>query len=335
MGAGKAMSVEVMNEKKRKRSDDGVVKKKKTKKTNGVVKSAVVNSEVVDFELNEDVIAESTEARALGGENEKTVEVKTKKLSVSEFNLSATTVGALKAKGIESLFEIQAATLDVIQGGLDVIARAKTGSGKTLAFVLPVVEGLSRNGQKLTGRDRSGTPTVVVLAPTRELANQVNRDFEFVADAHGLKSVCIYGGAPFGPQCNAIRSGVDIVVATPGRLNDHLERGTISLSAVKYFVLDEADEMLSMGFKDEVEKILQAATAPHQTLLFSATVPRWVTELARKYLKAGYRTVDMVGEGANRTNKDITHFAISCPWQARGDTLGDLVKASLAQAMAE
>jgi len=243
--------------------------------------------------------------------------------SLSRFNLSSATRKVLEKKGITELFEIQAATLDVAAKGKDLIGRAKTGSGKTLAFVLPVVEALVANG---TSRSRGRPPSVIVLAPTRELASQVYRDFSEVAAAHGLTSCCLYGGTPFGPQCQEIRSGLDIVVGTPGRVIDHLERETLSLAAIRHVILDEADEMLSMGFQEDVEKILESATADHQTLLFSATVPKWVKELSSKFLRKDAVTIDTVGAGENRTNTDITHLAISCPPMMRGDTLGDLVK---------
>ncbi|KAJ8902956.1 hypothetical protein NDN08_006273 [Rhodosorus marinus] len=303
---------------KRKRPDkDGEKRKtKKPKKVDNVQTGKEQNREPAENEL--------VESKMTTGEEYSNPSANDEMRSVENFDLTSKTAMALKNKGFEKLFPIQAATLDIIRGGNDVIARAKTGSGKTLAFVIPVIDGLAK--QMSEKRPRYKSIQVVALAPTRELANQVARDFEFLAEAHGLETLCVYGGTSFGPQCNALRAGVDVVIATPGRLIDHIERGTISLSDVKYFVLDEADEMLSMGFKEEVEKILEKAQSDRQTLLFSATVPKWVKELANKYLKPQHKTVDLVGDSANRTNKDITHLAISCPWHARGDTLGDLVK---------
>ncbi|KAA8492593.1 Nucleolar RNA helicase 2 [Porphyridium purpureum] len=246
-------------------------------------------------------------------------------LALDRYDFSDITKRALLSKGISSLFDIQAATYETICAGTDVIGRARTGSGKTLAFVLPTVESIVKNNWS-DGRRRGRLPLVIVLAPTRELALQVFRDFEFIAGAHGLSAACLYGGTPFGPQCQQLREGVDVIVGTPGRVIDHLERETLRISAVKFVVLDEADEMLSMGFQQDVEKILENATAEHQTLLFSATVPKWVKDLTHKYLQPGARTIDTVGEDKNRTNSDIEHNVIPCPPMARGDTLGDLVK---------
>eukprot|EP00184_Porphyridium_aerugineum_P001773 CAMPEP_0184697340 /NCGR_PEP_ID=MMETSP0313-20130426/4330_1 /TAXON_ID=2792 /ORGANISM="Porphyridium aerugineum, Strain SAG 1380-2" /LENGTH=651 /DNA_ID=CAMNT_0027156119 /DNA_START=36 /DNA_END=1987 /DNA_ORIENTATION=- len=252
-------------------------------------------------------------------------EVDKTRLHVDNFDLSAPTKRALAEKNISVLFDIQAATFDSIMKGCDLIGRARTGSGKTLAFVLPCVETIVKN--KLADTRRRGrSPLVIVLAPTRELANQVFRDFEHVAGAHGLRSVCLYGGTPFGPQCHVMREGVDIVVGTPGRVIDHLERETLRMESIKFVILDEADEMLSMGFQEDVEKVMDSATSAHQTLLFSATVPKWVKDLTSRYLKNSVKSIDTVGDDKNRTNADISHVAIPCPPNMRAETLGDLVK---------
>ncbi|KAK1868725.1 hypothetical protein I4F81_011208 [Pyropia yezoensis] len=252
-------------------------------------------------------------------------------LALSKYALSAPTVKALASKGIKALFPIQAATFDLLfHKKRDIIGRARTGSGKTLAFVLPIVEALaaSQKAGKLPGRE--GKPLVLVLAPTRELAQQVERDFAWIGNAHGLKSACFYGGSAMGPQLSALRMGrgLDILVGTPGRLLDHLERGTLNLSGVRYVALDEADEMLSMGFSEDVEKLLAACTADvKQTLLFSATIPRWVKDLASKYLRSDQtETVDMVSDDKNRTNTDITHLMLSCPPGSRLGVLADVIR---------
>jgi len=148
-----------------------------------------------------------------------------------------------------------------VMGGLDVVGRARTGQGKTLAFVLPILESLARAPPR-PGR----APSVVVLAPTRELAKQVHEDFEKYGAVLRLQTVCVYGGAPMGAQEAALRRGVDVVVGTPGRVKDFVERGTLDMSALKFRVLDEADEMLNMGFVEDVEvRAMHAPLAPALT----------------------------------------------------------------------
>ena len=153
-------------------------------------------------------------------------------LAVDNFELSQGVKSLLLSKGIEALFPIQAQTLGIALEGLDVVGRARTGCGKTLAFVLPIVERLSntwKGGRRPYGRK----PAVMVLCPTRELANQVHADFEYIGKAGDLSTLCLYGGAPYQPQENKLRAGVDIVVGTPGRVKDHIERKTLDLSQLK------------------------------------------------------------------------------------------------------
>lgn len=247
---------------------------------------------------------------------------------VSSFGMSTTTVKLLKDKGIQTLFDIQAATFKKLRvEKKDVIGRAKTGSGKTLAFVLPIVETIAV--ERLNRVHGQQKPLVLCLAPTRELAQQVHRDFDWIASGHGLSTACFTGGSSKGPQFGALRRGLDVLVGTPGRIIDHLDEGSLCLGGVRFVVLDEADEMLSMGFQEAVERILgECSTADvKQTLLFSATVPRWVKELARKYMREDATvTVDTVSDDKNRTNSDITHLAIACPPTERGETIADVVK---------
>lgn len=195
----------------------------------------------------------------------------------SQFRLSPGSLKILTERGFKYLFPIQAQTFDHIYDGKDLIGRARTGSGKTLSFVLPVVEKLymEQKGQLRATFGRS--PKVLCLSPTRELARQTAQELDVVAPS--LKTVCIYGGAPYMPQENALRRGVDVVIGTPGRVIDMLERKCLKLGTVKYVILDEADEMLNIGFADAVDTILAAAPKPEerQTLLFSATIPPWVS----------------------------------------------------------
>lgn len=248
--------------------------------------------------------------------------------AVSNFKISDALRKKLKTKGIEALFPIQALTFNAIFEGNDLVGRARTGQGKTLAFVLPILESLSLNENFRRAHGQYGrAPSVIVLAPTRELAKQVHADFEFYGEALGLKTVCVYGGAPYGPQQNAMRRGVDVVVGTPGRIKDHLERGSLNLKTLKFRVLDEADEMLNMGFVDDVELILghveDASTV--QTLLFSATMPDWVKKIASKFLKADKETVDLVGEEKMKASSSVRHLLLPCARSARGQLIPDVI----------
>ncbi|KAA8533812.1 hypothetical protein F0562_031329 [Nyssa sinensis] len=217
--------------------------------------------------------------------------------AVSNFRISEPLREVLKSKGIESLFPIQAMTFDTILDGSDLVGRARTGQGKTLAFVLPILESLTNGPTKALRKTGYGrTPSVLVLLPTRELATQVFADFEVYGSALGLTSCCLYGGAPYQTQQVKLKRGVDIVVGTPGRIKDHIERGNIDLSSLKFRVLDESDEMLRMGFVEDVELILgkvEDATKV-QTLLFSATLPDWVKQISSRFLKSDKKTADLV-----------------------------------------
>jgi len=184
---------------------------------------------------------------------------------------------ALADVGYESPSPIQAATIPPLLEGSDVLGQAQTGTGKTAAFALPI---LSRIELK------PGKPQALVLAPTRELAIQVAEAFQrYAAHMPGLQVLPVYGGQSYGPQLHALKRGVQIVVGTPGRVIDHLERGTLDLSELKFLVLDEADEMLRMGFIDDVEKVLQATPPSRQVALFSATMPAPIRKIAQHHLK--------------------------------------------------
>ncbi|CAB4271320.1 unnamed protein product [Prunus armeniaca] len=227
--------------------------------------------------------------------------------AVSRFRISEPLKAKLKEKGIESLFSIQAMTFDTILDGSDLVGRARTGQGKTLAFVLPILESLINGPAKAfrkTGYGRA--PTVIVLLPTRELAKQVFADFEFYGGAMGLAACCVYGGSPYQPQEYKLKRGVDIVIGTPGRIKDHIEKGNIDLSTLKFRVLDEADEMLRMGFVDDVELILGKVgdVSKVQTLLFSATLPDWV-------------------KGASH---NVRHIVLPCSSSARSQLIPDIIR---------
>ncbi|RJF71777.1 DEAD/DEAH box helicase [Deinococcus cavernae] len=221
----------------------------------------------------------------------------------------------LAERGITEASPIQAESLPLTLNGKDMIGRARTGTGKTLAFALPIISKLEPS------RERARLPRAIVVAPTRELAKQVAE--EFSKSGVGLTTVTVYGGAAYGPQESALRRGVDVVVGTPGRLIDHLERGNLDLSAVEFAVLDEADEMLSVGFADAIETILQKTSSERQTMLFSATLTNDINRLARKYLRDP-QLVDMVGEGKSQAAQTVEHLKVKVG-RARTRVLADLL----------
>ena len=184
-------------------------------------------------------------------------------------------VVALAARGITVPFPIQALTIPDALAGRDVCGKAKTGSGKTLAFGLPVLQRLPRA--------KPGAPSGLVLAPTRELANQICDELAAPAAAVKRRVLAAYGGAPIDKQIKALRDGVDLVVATPGRMIDLIDRGVVSVGKVRQVVVDEADRMADMGFLPQVEWILRNVESGHQTLLFSATLDGAVDSLIRRY----------------------------------------------------
>jgi ATP-dependent RNA helicase DeaD len=195
----------------------------------------------------------------------------------SDLNLSSAVLKVMKEVGYETPSPIQAATIPLLLANRDVLGQAQTGTGKTAAFALPILSNIDI---------KQHSPQALVLAPTRELAIQVAEAFQkyatHIKDFHVLP---IYGGQSYGPQLSALRRGVHVVVGTPGRVIDHLDKGSLDLSKLKTLVLDEADEMLRMGFIDDVEQILQKTPATRQTALFSATMPSAIKRIAKTYLR--------------------------------------------------
>ncbi len=197
--------------------------------------------------------------------------------SFADLGVPADVVTALSERGIIEPFAIQQITLSDSLDGHDICGRAPTGSGKTLAFSIPLAVGVER------AKPRS--PRGLVLVPTRELAAQVLEVVEPIARVRGLRATSIYGGVGFEPQLKVIRRGVDIVVATPGRLNDLIEREALTLSDVDFVVIDEADRMADMGFLPDVKRLLDQTNSKRQTLLFSATLDGDVDVLIKRYQK--------------------------------------------------
>ena len=187
--------------------------------------------------------------------------------------------------GITEAFPIQELTLPVALDGHDVIGQAKTGTGKTLGFALPLLQNLAApNDPVHPDHEPSATPQALVVVPTRELAIQVATEIRHASKTRGARVLTVYGGRSYEPQVEALEAGVDVVVGTPGRLLDLVEKRHLHLGAIKTLVLDEADEMLDMGFLPDVERIVALTPADRHTMLFSATMPGDVIALARRYM---------------------------------------------------
>jgi ATP-dependent RNA helicase RhlE len=221
-------------------------------------------------------------------------------MSFSKLGLAPSLYTPLARLGYAEPTPVQAAAIPLALGGADVVARAQTGTGKTAAFGLPMIQRL------LLGQRRGATarPLGLVLVPTRELALQVHGALVKYGAAAGVRVAAIFGGVPMPPQMKALRQGTDIVVATPGRLIDHLQRRTLDLSAIEILVLDEADRMLDMGFLPPLRRVLQAMPRARQTLLFSATLSPAVERLSTEFTRGPVR-VDVTP--ADPVASTITH----------------------------
>ncbi|MFD4325950.1 DEAD/DEAH box helicase [Nocardioides sp. NPDC058538] len=218
--------------------------------------------------------------------------------------LSAGVLDAVKALGYETPSAIQAATIPSLLEGRDVVGLAQTGTGKTAAFALPVLSNLDIY---------QNAPQALVLAPTRELALQVCEAFErYASNLNGVRILPVYGGQGYGPQLTALRRGVHVVVGTPGRIMDHLEKGTLDLSQLRFLVLDEADEMLNMGFAEDVETILADTPEDKQVALFSATMPAQIRRLSKKYLRDA-KEISVKAKTQTATNITQRYLMVSYP----------------------
>ncbi|CAN8251916.1 unnamed protein product [Cochlearia groenlandica] len=305
-------------------SDEEDFDKKKSKKKRKAMEEEVKNDSSSDPESSKSEKKKKKKKVKLAVEE---VEVDNPN-AVSKFRISAPLREKLKGKGIEALFPIQAMTFDMVLDGADLVGRARTGQGKTLAFVLPILESLINGPAKSKRKNGHGRPpSVLVLLPTRELAKQVFADFEAYGGAVGLTSCCVYGGDSFPPQERKLRGGVDIVVGTPGRIKDHIERRNLELSYLQFRVLDEADEMLRMGFVDDVELILGKVEDPKkvQTLLFSATLPSWVQKISSKFLKPDKKTIDLVGNDKMKASNSVRHICLPCNKKAISRLIPDII----------
>lgn len=206
-------------------------------------------------------------------------------VTFASFGVHPDIVQALADHGITTPFPIQAMTLPVALGGHDIIGQAKTGTGKTLGFGVPLLDRVLAPGDAgFDEQDYPGRPQALVVVPTRELAVQVAGDLSRAGKRRGIRIECIYGGRAFEPQIDALKRGVEIVVGTPGRLIDLTNQRHLNLHSIRTVILDEADEMLDLGFLPDVEKILSETPTSRQTMLFSATMPGAVVALARRYM---------------------------------------------------
>ncbi|GER48251.1 DEAD-box ATP-dependent RNA helicase [Striga asiatica] len=257
-------------------------------------------------------------------------------LEISKLGISQDIVSALASRGIKKLFPIQVqfqktesfafgvnsvvrAVLEPAMQGRDMIGRARTGTGKTLAFGIPIMDKIIKFNEK-NGKGRD--PLALILAPTRELAKQV--DIEFAESAKELDTLCVYGGVQIARQMSTLDRGVDVVVGTPGRVIDLIKRGALNLSKVQYVVLDEADQMLNVGFADDVETILGYITQKHQTMMFSATMPNWIQKLIQKFLKNPV-TIDLVGENDQKLADGISLYSIASDLREKPAILSPLI----------
>jgi ATP-dependent RNA helicase RhlE len=228
--------------------------------------------------------------------------------------VSVPVADALAARSIHEPFSIQSLVLPDALAGLDVLAKSPTGSGKTLAFALPIVERVER---------RDGKPSALVLVPTRELAQQVTDELRSVAKPKGLRIASVYGGVPIRSQAAKAREA-HVVVATPGRLEDLVQRRLIGLERVRILVLDEADRMLDMGFKPQVDRLVRRLPRNRQTMFFSATLDGEVGELARTYTSSPSRFSAELP--ADRAGGEIEHRFVSVDQSTKVETLVELLR---------
>src|SRR5699024_1370435 len=227
----------------------------------------------------------------------------------NELNISQQVLRALEEMGFEEATPIQAETIPHGLAGKDIIGQAQTGTGKTAAFGIPMIEQFEQNAKGVQG---------LVIAPTRELAIQVAAEINRLGRFKRVRALAVYGGQQMGRQIRALKDRPQIVVATPGRLLDHLKRRTIRLHDIQTVVLDEADEMLNMGFIDDIKEILRLVPEQRQTLLFSATMPKEIREIATTLMK---QPIEVKIKAKEMTVKNIDQYFMEVPERQKFDTL--------------
>jgi ATP-dependent RNA helicase RhlE len=275
---------------------------------------AAAESEIREFiaPVSAPIVAEVPVA-SVGGELA-AAEAATIDITFADLGLSASMLDALTDAGYRRPTPIQAQAVPLALKGRDIIGLAQTGTGKTAAFTIPILERL------LGGPRRT---RALILTPTRELCVQVEESFQKYGRHSGLTVIPVYGGVGYDPQVKALRGGVDVVVATPGRLLDHLEKQNVVFDEIEVLVLDEADRMLDMGFAPQINRIVAQLHPYRQTLLFSATMPPEVEALARKYLRKP--VVVQVGRRSGAATT-VQHFVYPCPKEKKSSLLVELLK---------
>ena len=237
-------------------------------------------------------------------------------MNFNDFNISDDIKKAIGDMGFKKATPIQRLAIPEALKGIDITAQAQTGSGKTIAFAVPILE-------KVFIPDRS--PQAIVLCPTRELCMQVADEISKVGSKiKKLKVLAVYGGQPIGKQTRVLKKGVHVVVGTPGRVIDHIEKGNLDLIGIETVVLDEADEMLEMGFREDIERILESTPRQRQTLLFSATIPKEIKQIAGKYQKDS-KFIRIANKKQNIPK--ITQYSFRCNIEDKFESLTRLIDA--------
>lgn len=234
------------------------------------------------------------------------------KQSFDDFQLSEEIKKSLAVLKYETATEVQSAVIPLAVDNQDLVVKSQTGSGKTAAFAIPICEMINWEEKK---------PQALILTPTRELAVQVREDITNIGRFKRIKAMAVYGKEPFTKQKEELKQKTHVVVGTPGRVNDHIERGTLDLEQIKYLIIDEADEMLNMGFVDEVEAIINELPINRVTMVFSATLPKDVENLCHKYMK---NPINIEIESTSITTDTIEHFLIEVKEENKLSLLKDV-----------
>jgi len=320
------------------KKDKNDSKKSSIAKTDGndknVAKKESNDEEPKKKKLKTDTTTTALSSPSSSSHNENQSSSKGGMTPITDMKLTKSTEDALRARGIEQLFPIQSMTYWPIREGKDLIGRARTGQGKTLAFCLPILEQLIEKnaikGSSSSSSRKDINPKVLIMSPTRELAKQIVAEFQSIT-GDKLRIEAIYGGTSLNENYTVLKKGVDVIVGTPGRIKDILEKKWLQLHECAHVVLDEADQMLDMGFQEEITTIFEAfkssdsGNSKLQVLLFSATMPSWVHSIVNKYMSKDHKVVDLVGDQKMKAVTTVRHIAIPSHWQNLGSTVNDII----------